>query len=280
VARPLRIEFPGALYHVTARGDGREAIYVGDADRGDFLAVLAWVVKRFNWRCHAYCLMDNHYHLLLETPEPNLSKGMRQLNGVYTQRFNRRHRRVGHVLQGRFKAILVEKDSYLVELARYIVLNPVRAKIVRKPHTYPWSSYRATVGLEPAPEFLATDWVLAQFGATKGRAQRRYAEFVTAGIGLPSVWQGLKQQIYLGSDRFIKRTLARLATPDDLTEVPRVQRRAPPRPLAAYAKRHRDPQAAMAAAYRSGNYSLAAIARHFGVHYSTVSRAVSRSEKA
>lgn len=278
MARPLRIEFSGAVYHVTSRGDGREAIYVDDVDRGDFLAVLASVVKRFNWRCHAYCLMGNHYHLLLETPEANLSDGMRQLNGVYTQRFNRRHRRVGHVLQGRFKAILVEKDSYLLELARYIVLNSVRAKMVRKPHSYPWSSCRATAGLEPAPGFLSTDWVLSQFGTAKGRAQRRYAKFVAAGIGGPSVWHDLKQQIYLGSDQFIKRTLARVGTTDDLSEVPRAQRRPPPRALAAYEKMHRDPHPAMAAAYRSGNYSLAAIARHFSVHYSTVSRAVSRRE--
>lgn len=279
MARPLRIEYPGALYHVTARGDGREAIYVNEADREDFLSVLASVVKRFHWRCHAYCLMGNHYHLLLETPEANLSNGMRQLNGVYTQRFNRRHHRVGHVLQGRFKAIVVEKDSYLLELARYIVLNPVRAKMVRKPHTYPWSSYRATAGLEAVPEYLTADWVLSQFGQSRGRAQLRYTEFVTAGIGAPSIWADLKQQIYLGSEPFIKRTVARLATAGDLSEVPRAQRRAPAKALAHYAQRHRDRGAAMAAAYRSGNYSLAAIARHFGVHYSTVSRAVNRKER-
>jgi REP element-mobilizing transposase RayT len=224
MTRPLRIEYPGALYHVTARGDGREAIYLNDADREDFLSVLGSVVRRFNWRSHAYCLMGNHYHLLLETPEPNLSQGIRQLNGVYTQRFNRRHHRVGHVLQGRFKAILVEKDTYLLELARYIVLKPVRAKMVRKPQSYLWSSYRATVGLESAPDYLTTDWVLSQFGRAKGRAQRRYAEFVTAGIGLPSIWGELKQQIYLGSEPFIKRTLARAGTTDNLAEVPRAPR--------------------------------------------------------
>ncbi len=278
MARPLRIEFPDALYHVTARGDGREAIYLDEADREDFLAILASAVKRFHWRCHAYCLMGNHYHLLLETPQANLSRGMRQLNGVYTQRFNRRYRRVGHVLQGRFKAILVEKDPYLLALARYIVLNPVRAKMVRRPHTYRWSSYRATVGLDPKPEFLTADWVLVQFGERRRRAQRRYAEFVQEGIGAPSVWEDLKQQIYLGSDAFIKRTLARAGVTDALSEIPRAQRRPPPKPLGRYAKEHRDRRVAMAAAYRSGQYSLAAIARHFGVHYSTVSRAANRRE--
>src|ERR687896_1982709 len=117
MARPLRIEFSGAIYHVTSRGNAREDIWLDDTDRAMFLGVLAKVISRFNWRCHAYCLMDNHYHLLIETLEPNLSKGMRQLNGVYTQRFNRRHGRVGHVFQGRYKAILVERDSYLKELA-------------------------------------------------------------------------------------------------------------------------------------------------------------------
>ena len=129
MARPLRIEFPSALYHVTSRGDRREPIFEDDEDRRKFLRVLAETVDRFNWICHAYCLMTNHYHLVVETPEANLSKGMRQLNGVYTQASNRRHRRTGHLFQGRFKAILVDKDSYLLELTRYVVLNPVRAKM-------------------------------------------------------------------------------------------------------------------------------------------------------
>lgn len=130
MARPLRIEFTGALYHVTSRGDRREAIYEDDTDRIRFLEVLGQVAADFNWVVHAYCLMTNHYHLVVETPDGNLSKGMRQLNGVYTQYSNRRHRRVGHLFQGRFKAILVDRDSYLLELARYVVLNPVRAGMV------------------------------------------------------------------------------------------------------------------------------------------------------
>ena len=142
MARPLRIEFEGAFYHITARGNARQDIFLGDEDRVGFLAVLAGVVDRFGWICHEYRLMSNHYHLLIETPEANLSNGMRQLNGVYTQAFNRRHGWVGHVLQGRFKSILVEKESHLLELARYVVLNPVRANMVRYARQWKWSSYR------------------------------------------------------------------------------------------------------------------------------------------
>src|SRR5512135_2237813 len=140
MARPLRIEYPGALHHITARGNARKRIYKNDADREAFLETLRDVVKRFGWVCHAYCLMDNHYHLLIETPEGNLSRGMRQLNGIFTQRLNRRHGRVGHLFQGRFKAIVVERESYLLELCRYVVLNPIRAGMVTHLERYPWSS--------------------------------------------------------------------------------------------------------------------------------------------
>jgi putative transposase len=131
MARPLRIEFSGALYHVTARGNAQQDIYLTDDDKLEFLSLLQRACERYHWLCHAYCLMTNHYHLLIETHTPTLSKGMKYLNGTYTQAFNRRHKRVGHVFQGRFKGILVEKDSYLLELSRYIVLNPVRAHMVR-----------------------------------------------------------------------------------------------------------------------------------------------------
>ena len=141
MARPLRIEYPGALYHVTARGNARQRIYNDSKDCQAFLDLLGKLSDRYHWLCHAYCLMTNHYHLLLETPEGNLAEGMRQLNGIYTQAFNRRHHKVGHVFQGRYHAILVDKDCYLLEVARYIVLNPVRAKMVKEAQAYLWSSY-------------------------------------------------------------------------------------------------------------------------------------------
>ena len=143
MARPLRLELAGGLYHVTSRGDRREAIYEEDEDRRRWLEILGHTCKRFNWRCHAYCQMDNHYHIVIETAEANLSKGMRQLNGVYTQYYNIQHDRVGHVFQGRFKGILVERDEYLLELARYVVLNPVRAKVTKTIGVWKWSSYKA-----------------------------------------------------------------------------------------------------------------------------------------
>lgn len=194
MARPLRIEFPGAIYHVTARGNARAPIFLDDEDRQLFLSVLAECVKRFDWLCHAYCLMDNHYHLLIETPEGNLSFGMRQLNGIYTQRFNRRHGRVGHVFQGRFKAILIERESYLLELCRYVVLNPLRAGMVQDVAQHAWSSYPAMIGASPAPPWLYTDWLLSQFGSDRADARRRYAKFVSEGMGAASPWVALKDK--------------------------------------------------------------------------------------
>jgi len=140
MARPLRIELAGGIYHVTSRGDRREDIFLDEGDRLAWLDVFGAVCNRFNWVCHAWCQMTNHYHLVVETVEGNLSQGMRQLNGVYTQTFNRTHRRVGHVFQGRYRAVVVEKDAYLLELMRYVVLNPVRAGIVSDAADWPWSS--------------------------------------------------------------------------------------------------------------------------------------------
>jgi putative transposase len=167
MARPLRIERSGGLYHVTSRGDRGEDTYLDATDREAWLDLLGHACERFNWVCHAYCQMTNHYHVVTDTPDGNLAKGMRQLNRVYTHRVNRRHGRVGHVFQDRYKAILVEKDSYLLVLARYAVLNPVRAGMVKTPGAWPRSSYRATVGRVEPPVWLEVDWALGQFGARR-----------------------------------------------------------------------------------------------------------------
>jgi putative transposase len=280
MSRPLRLEFAGALYHVTARGNERRNIFLGnmDDDRAMFLNILGRTCERFNWMCHAYCLMSNHYHLLVETPDGNLSKGMRQLNGVYSQHVNRTHGRVGHLFQGRFKGILVEKDSYLPELARYVVLNPVRAELVHKPDEWSWSSYCATAGEETAPPFLATDWLLRTFADTRQEAQFAYRRFVAEGIGAASPWIELKNQVYLGSEQFVERMQDLIDPSRPLREIPKRQRRALEKPLDYYAARYAERDRALAEAYRSGAYSMQAIAEHFGIGRMTVSRAVKHHE--
>ena len=279
MSRPLRIAFPDALYHVTARGDRREAIFEDDADRGMFLGIFEEVIGRFNWICHAWCLMDNHYHLLIQTPDANLSKGMRQLNGVYTQASNRRHGRVGHLFQGRFKAILVDGDAYLMEVARYVVLNPVRARMVKDPVKWPWSSYRASVGIESAPPWLKVDGVLAMFGRSRRQAQARYAQFVVEGVRAPSPWTDLKAQVFLGDDAFVQRMQAKMEV--DVREdvqIPVAQRRAPAPSLAEIAQDAPDRNAAIVAAHATGVYSYQEIAGFFGIHFTTVGRVVRRGK--
>ena len=289
MARPLRLEFAHALYHVTSRGDRREDIYHDDAARQAWLGVLAQVCKRFNWTVHAYCLMSNHYHLLVETPDANLSAGMRQLNGVYTQLTNRAHGRVGHVFQGRFKAIVVDKDNYLLELARYVVLNPVRAGMVQDPGQWPWSSYSAMLapGWMPGADWLATDKLLAYFAPDqpsfdREQAQQRYINHVRGGIGLPSVWDDLSGQVYLGDEKFANKMSAMAEqSPQGARagrsrlEIPHAQRRPVRLPLQAYAAQHPDNRnAAIQAAFATGNYTMAQLAEHFGLHYTSVSRIV------
>ena len=276
MSRPLRLELSGGLYHVTSRGDRREDIYVDDIDREAWLETLAQCCERFNWAIHAWCQMTNHYHLIIETAEGNLSAGMRQLNGVYTQKLNRRHNRVGHVFQGRYKAILVERDSYLLELARYVVLNPLRAGMVKQLRQWKWSSYPAMVGTAPRPRWLNTDWLLGQFGSQRSRQIERYVELVQAGVRGPRVWDHLKGQVLLGSEAFVQTMQEELeaAAKHTVKEIPRLQRRALARSLDFYRDTFEDAKSGRAAAYATGDYTLQAIADAFGVHYATVSRAV------
>ena len=275
MSRPIRIEFPNALYHVTSRGDRREAIFESDDDRLLFLQTLGQVVEQFNWLCYAWCLMDNHYHLLIQTPDGNLSKGMRQLNGVFTQLSNRRHGRVGHLFQGRFKAILVDSDAYLLELARYVVLNPVRARMVKNAANWRWSSYRASMGLVPADPFLAVDGLLAQFAARRSLAQTRYARFVAEGIKAPSPWQQLKGQVFLGDEHFVEQmqSLAAKHHRDDV-QIPVVHRRPPAASLRQIENSATDRNTAIVQAHGTGMYSYQQIAHHFGIHFTTVGRIV------
>jgi REP element-mobilizing transposase RayT len=285
MARPLRIEFPGAVYHITARGNARQDIYLSDNDRRLFLATLSSTVEKYNWICHAFCLMDNHYHLLLETPDPNLSLGMRQLNGVYTQRFNRQHNRVGHVFQGRYKAILLEKQGHLLELCRYIVLNPVAAGIVNSPCDYHWSSYQPTAMAVNRPNFLHIDWILGQFADHKKEARELYRKFVTEGIAADQKrpWAKLVGQIILGDKSFVSRIQGTLADKKGIKEIPKTHR-FPGRPSLTklFPLRHRGDKkkrnAAIYAAHYAHGYTLKEIGDYLGIHYSTASRAAAEGK--
>lgn len=280
MARPLRLEFAGALYHVTARGDRKGSIYLDDADRRKWLCLLEEVCRRYRWVIHAYCQMTNHYHLIVETPDGNLSKGMRQLNGVYTQYFNRTHDLVGHLFQGRYKGILVQKEAYLLELSRYVVLNPVRAGVVSDPLEWHWSSYRAMLREDDAElDALDSDWLLAQFGKHRNDARKAYQRFVAEGTGKPGPWPDVRYQLYLGDDDFIQHH--QLAVPDAaLCDVSMTQRRAFAMPLNEYQDIYKNRDEAMAHAYLSGAYTMKQIGDFFGVHTMTVSRAVRHHEKS
>ena len=171
-----RREAPGALHHVTSRGALRAPIYLDDRDRERFLAIFVEIVRDTKWNCWAYCLMDNHFHLLLDTPEPNLSEGMHRLKHRYARAFNKRHSRTGHLFEGRFTSIPIERDAHLLEVCRYVVLNPVRAGICATAEDWPWSSYRATAGLSKPPRYLAGSEAAALLGGP-----RRYRDFVAEG---------------------------------------------------------------------------------------------------
>ena len=299
MARPLRIAFAGALYHVTARGNERKPVYRDAHDRRRFLERLAGVVRTHRLRVHALALMRNHFHLLLETPEANLSRAMGQLTGFYTQDCNRRHRRSGHLFQGRYKAIVVQKDAYLLELSRYIHLNPVRVGEVSQAWQFPWSSAAAYVGKAVVPEFLTVEEVLAHFGRRHAAAQRRYAEFLAEGArnapGTP--WGAVEGQVLLGERAWVDRMKRRLrgtAVPQEVVAMKALQ----PRPglsvvltqVCRVAKVDRErivrPRgdrggwaraAAMALAWEIAGLRQREIGRQFGVGAHAVSKAIART---
>ena len=279
MTRPIRIEFSGALYHVTSRGDRRESIYEDDTDRECFLKICEQVIEGFNWICHAYCLMTNHYHLVIETPDGNLSKGMRQLNGVFTQASNRRHRRSGHLFQGRYKAVLVDADAYLLKLTRYVVLNPVRARMVVHPGEWPWSSYRVMTGEVIAQPWLSTDGLLAQFSTQREDAIRRYIEFVAQGIGQKSIWNNLNRQVFLGDNNFVLHMQDKIKRLSQDVNIPKAQRRPPAQPLKEIEKTCDSRNHAIVAAYTTGEYSYQQIADFFNVHFTTVGNIVRKAKK-
>lgn len=279
MTRPLRLEFPGALYHVTSRGNRRNPIYRDDADRRAWLDILGRVCERHHFIVHSFCQMTNHYHLLVETVEANLAQGMRQLNGSYTQHFNRRHSLVGHLFQGRYKAILVQKESYLLELSRYIVLNPLRAKMVSSLDAWQWSSHHYLLNHDDPPGWLERDWLLSKFSNTRAAAISAYQAFVLAGADVASPLAATRHQILLGDDAFVSKH-QQLQWSEKLVETARIERRAVALSLDEYQTRYANRDEAMARAYRSTAFTMPQIADAFRVSVKTVSRAVAAFEEA
>ena len=228
MARPLRLEYPGALFHVISRGNAKQEIFADERDRVRFLELLGESAERFDWILLAYALMPNHFHLLIQLTTETLSRGMQWLNERYAIAFNRRHGRVGHLLQGRFKSPLVEKESYLLELIRYIVLNPVRANIVKRPEQCRWTSYRATAGLAAAPAWLAIDDVLLPFGPDRDLARAGFRDFVNAAIGVDtSLWRDLFERThYIGGSEWKGEVQDRITLKPRCSEHPHEQRNA------------------------------------------------------
>ena len=276
MVRPLRIEYPGAICHVIVRGNRRATIFEDDEDRQRFLSDLERITNRYGWRILAYCLMGNHYHLLVLVGNSGLAHGMRDLNSAYCQAFNRRRGLVGHVVQGRYMSPIVERDGYLETLVRYIIRNPVRARICAHPGDWPWSSYRATIGQTAVPSFLDPLLVLERFGETADLARVSFRRFVDSN-GDDLAWSPVAEAAAIGSVEFISRH----AAPDGLrpgTEITRLHRIGTRPPLADAVAGASSDQA-LVEVHRDLGYSMSAIARALGVHPATVSRRIRRAER-
>ncbi len=204
MTRQLRTEFPGALYHIYSRGNNKKTIFLEDVDRYKFLSMLNKALKEYNHLCYGYCIMGTHFHLMLETPDGNISRGMHLLHSTYAQYFNRKHDCIGHVFQGRFHSILVQRESYLLELCRYIVLNPVRAGLVKHPGEYKWSSFNEMTGtIKQEHRIITTKWILSHFGTETNKARKNYIDFVLDGIDKPSPFSHAVANTFLGNKEFL-----------------------------------------------------------------------------
>jgi putative transposase len=270
MARQLRIQAPGLSYHVWARGTGRMAIFLDDRDRHHFLELLGDVFDSHGVDCHAHCQMTNHYHLVITTSDANLSRVVKRVNGLYAQWWNRRHDRVGHAFQGRFGAQIIQDDAYLLTACRYVVLNPVRAGLVRHPREWPWSSYCATAGLAPIPRHLKPEGLWARLGdGSPEGSWRRYDEFVDAWA---ADGRGLPRERVLGDAMFLERFKSWRQSAS--RDVPRRERE-PPRPelasffVGAVSRAERGRRASLAC---DAGFSLKEVAHYLELHYTTVAR--------
>ncbi len=298
MGRPLRVEYPGALYHITSRGNERRKIFKDKTDRITFLKILKDYHDRFGILLHSYVLMDNHYHLILETPKGNLLKVMHGINSRYTIYFNRRHKRTGHLFQGRYKAIIVDKDAYLIPLSRYVHLNPVRARMVEKPEQYRWSSYRGYIEKGKEDNWVEYSWVLSEFGQRRKRAGQKYREYTEQGliVKIESPLKDLLGQVVLGGDEFKEKIIEylegkqisqeivernrfeKMALPDNIVKV--VAKKFNMEEKEVRSKGRRGNIARLVAIYIIQRYtgiSNEEIGKIFGgIHYSAVSKASAR----
>jgi REP element-mobilizing transposase RayT len=279
MARPLRLQIAGEFFHILARGNSRQPIFLDDVDRTTFLETLQAVVDGWALRCHAYCLMGNHYHLLLQPSEPTISRALRQLNGVYAQSFNRRHDRVGHVFAGRFKSLLVDRDNYLVQVTKYLALNPVRAGLVTNPEAWPWSHYRSMAGIAPPIPFLTRDEILRCFDArNRTAAQEAYREFVALDSNDDErIRTAIARGGILGNQALTARVSSALDAFASEPEIPRCERLAHRPPLESLFTSPSDRgtrDQRIREAYEIHRYTIGQIAAHLRMGRSTISRAL------
>lgn len=275
MARPVRIEYSGAYYYISSKGVEGEQVFRDVKDRQEFLQILQEVIGRMQWQVFAYNLLPDSFQLFIKTPKPNLSKGMRQLNGIYTQRYNIKYEKQGNIFHGRFKAVLVEDQSFL-DVAQHVLHMPVLNRKARKLDKWKWSSYQATAGLVEVPEWLSSSEVLNHFGKQNKRAQTALIKSIAALDKDYDITSKVQGQILLGSDAFVAKWKKQLAT-GKVMDKARQRKARKVKPLSDFGKRYKDVKTAMVKAYETGNYTLDQIGTHFGVHYSTVSRTVKKS---
>lgn len=274
MARPLRIEFPGAVYYISTSGNAGRNIFQDAKDGQMWLEVFESVCKRFSWICYSFCLMTDHYHLIIETPEPNLSKGMRQLNGVYTQNFNRRHNSAGHVFQGRFKSILVQKEKYLADLMKYVFFSPVRAGYSKYAHQFKWSNYKWFLKKDECPDWLSSKML---DNSVKDELEQLIEE-ISENKGIENnVLENVRKQIYLGDDEFISEIQKKIDREKKLSEIPKEQI-SNVHSINYFQNSSKSRDEAITKAYLVGNYTMKEIADYFSLHYSTVSRIIKENE--
>jgi putative transposase len=292
MARPLRVQFPGAFYHITSRGNERKPVFRTDTDRKKFLGYLQSAHEKYGALVHCFCLLPNHYHLILETPRGNLSEILHHINGAYTTYFNIKRRRSGHLFQGRFKAILVEKEVYAQELSRYIHLNPVRAGLAEDPSAYPWSSYGCYVGLQKKPSWMVTRTILGYFGKDEKKAYKAYRDFVEEAMGKEArnPFREVVGSTFLCSQRYIEQVVRSGGIPhnDDKRNVPalRVLHKRPAlkeieKWIEGIVSREEEifRKFCLHFSHRFGGYSLEEIGAYYGMKGAAVSQAARRFQK-